>query len=209
MQEFLRHYPYTFELDGEPVTVHIKRMNFQEAQEFYLRVAELEETVYAKQFYRREGVEQETNGNGEYKMSFEDLCQRRIAEMSAEEQTEIRSAEKERIKEQNEFLGECIRRFVVHVEPGLVDIHADGSKHPVTNGDELLEVLGARRDVVLKLYAAIFAENRMTAEQKKIWKSPAGSFTSSKEQKKDQDGQKQRTTVASAENEGSAENVDA
>lgn len=198
-KEFLRHYPYTFELDGEPVTVHIKRMNFEEAQDFYIRVADLEETVLAKQFYRRDGAEQEKDDSGNYKISFDELCQRRIAEMPPKDQEEVRLAEKAQIKEQNEFLAESIKRFIPHVEPGLIDVHPDGSKHPVTNGTELLDILGGRRDDILRLYAAIFVENRLSPRQKKIWKSRAGSSTSLERQETDLPGQKQETTVESAE----------
>jgi len=103
-KEFLRHYPYTFDLDGESVTVHIKRMTFEESQEFSFRSVELEKTVLEQRIYRKEGVEQERDDKGTYKIPFEELCQQRLAEMPPEDRAEIEAAQIARLKEQSEFL---------------------------------------------------------------------------------------------------------
>ena len=206
-KEFLRHYPYTFDLDGEPVTVHIKRMTFEESQEFSFRSAELEKTVLEQRIYRREGVEQERDGKGKYKITFEELCQQRLAEMTPEDRDEIETAQIARLKEQSEFLAESIKRFIIHVEPGLIDVHPDGSKHPVIDGTGLLEIIGGQRDVHLGLYQAIFAENHLNARQKKAWRSLAGFSDSSNGHKKDRRGRKRKTTAGDAETAGSATNA--
>lgn len=205
-KEFLRHYKYTFDLDGEPMTVHIKRMTFEESQDFSLRSTELEKTVLEQRFYRKPGVEQEKNDKGEYKISFEELCQQRLGEMSAEERAEIEAAQNAKLKELSEFMAECVKRFIVHVEPGLIDVYPDGSRHPVTNGEELLEIIGARRDIHNYLYQAIFAENHLSAQQKKTWRSLVGSSLSSTQPKKDRAGRKRKTIARSAGTSGSAGN---
>ncbi len=203
-KEFLRHYPHTFNLDGESVAIHIKRMTFEESQEFFFRSAELEKTVFKERVYRHQGAEQEKDEKGAYKISFEELCQQRLSEMSVEERAEIEAAQTARIKEQAEFMAECMKRYVIHVEPGLVDVHPDGSKHPVTNGEELLEIVGARRELHLQLYQAIFAENHLNAHQKKALQLLATSKPSSIQPKKDRVGRKRKTTAKSAGASGSA-----
>ena len=205
-KEFLRHYKHTFDLDGESVVVHIKRMSFEESQEFSLRSLAFEKTVLEQRIYRRDGVEQEKDVKGNFKISFEELCQQRLAEMPAEECAEIEAAQNAKLKELGEFTAECVRRFIMHVEPALIDVQPDGSKHPVTNGEELLEIIGARRDIHSHLYQAIFAENHMTANQKKTWRSLAGFLPSSKQPKKDRAGRKRKTTARSAATSGSAGN---
>ncbi len=206
-KEFLQHYKHTFDLDDELVIVHIKRMTFGESQEFSLRSAELEKTVLEQRIYRKEGIEQERDGEGKFKINFEELCQQRVAEMPAEERAEIEAAQNAKLKELAEFMAECVKCFIVHVEPGLIDVHPDGSKHPVTNGEELLEIIGARRDIHNHLYQAIFAENHLSAQQKKTWQSLAGSSPSSIQPKKDRVGRKRKTTARSAGTSGSAGNA--
>jgi hypothetical protein len=205
-KEFLRHYKYKFDLDGELVTVHIKRMTFEESQEFSDRSGELEKTVLEERIFRGGGTEQEKDEKGNFKISFGELCQQRLGEMSSAERADIENVQTDRIKQQTEFMVDCIKRFVMHVEPGLIDVYPDGSKHPVTNGEELIEIIGARRDLHLELYQAIFAENHLSAHQKKAWKSLAGSSPSSKPPKKARAGRKQKTTAGSAEISDSAGN---
>ena len=206
-KEFLRHYKYTFDLDGESVVVHIKRMSFEESQEFSLRSVELEKTVLEQRFYRMDGVEQEKDEKGKFKINFEDLCQQRLAEMPPKERAEIETAQNAKLIELGKFTAECVKCFVVHVEPGLIDVHQDGSKHPVTNGEDLLEIIGARRDIHNHLYQAIFAENHLSAHQKKTWRSLAGSSPSSAPPKKDRAGRKRKTTAKSAGTSGSVKDV--
>ena len=206
-KEFLRHYKHTFDFDGESVTVHIKRMSFEESQDFSLRSVAFEKTVLEQRIYRRDGVEQEKDVEGNFKISFEELCQQRLAEMPAEECAEIEAAQNVKLKELAQFMAECMKRFIIHVEPGLIDVQQDGSKHPVTNGEELLEIVGGRRDIHNYLYQAIFAENHLSAHQKKTWRSLVGSSPSSTQPKKDRTGQKRKTTAKSAGTSGSAGNV--
>lgn len=205
-REFLRYYKHTFDLDGEAVTVHIKRMTFEEWQDFSGRSAELEKTMYEQRIYRKEGAEQELDEKGQFKMSFEEVCQRRIAQMSEEERAEIEAAQNAKLKELTEFMADSITQFIIHVEPGLVDIDSDGSKHPVANGAQLLDIIGARTDLHNYLYQAIYAENNFDAQKKIAWRSVAGFSSSSREPKKDQAGRKRKTTAGSAGTSDSAGN---
>lgn len=207
-REYLPYYPYEFELDGERVKIHIKRMSYGEFQEFSATSTRLEKTVLEERVFREpDGPEQAKNEDGSYVIPWEELCQRRLQQMSAEERDEIDQATNARLEEQERFLRECIERYVVHVELGLVDVHPDGSKHPVTDGRGLLAITGGRRALHLELYQAIFAENNLDEREKKVLRSQRGFSTSSNEQKKVQDGRKPETTAGSVETEASAGNV--
>ncbi|KKK48170.1 hypothetical protein LCGC14_3147830, partial [marine sediment metagenome] len=193
--------------DGEQVLIHIKRMDYGEFQEFSARSTDLEKTVLDERIFRElDSHEQAKNEDGAYVIKWEELCRRRLQKMSVKERAEIEDAQTQRLKEQDDFLRECIERFIIHVEPGLVDIHDDGSKHPVIDGKGLIAVTGARRMFHLELYQAVFAENHLDERQKKVLRSQSGSSISSSEHDQVRPGRRRRTTAANAVTEGSAGN---
>lgn len=206
-KEYLPYYVHQFELDGETVTVHIKRMDYGEYQDFSFRSAELEKTVLEERVFRNpEGPEQAKDDDGKFILGWEEICQRRLHEMPAEQREEIEKEQAARLREQDDFLRECIERYITHVEPGLVDVHHDGSKHAVKDGKGLVQITGGRRPVHLLLYQAIFAENHLDERQKKALKLAAGSSTSSAKSKTARRGRTRETTAESAVTSGSASN---
>ena len=206
-REYLPYYVHQFDLDGEQVTTHIKRMDYGEFQEFSARSAALEKTVLDERIFRDlDGHEQAKKKDGTYVIGWDELCQRRLQQMSADERAEIEEAQTKRLKEQDDFLRECIERYIIHVEPGPVDVHPDGSKHPVVDGKGLIAITGGRRTLHLQLYQAIFAENHLDEHQKKELKSQPGSSISSSERAQDRPGPRRETTAANAESVGSATN---
>ena len=206
-KEFLPYYVHRFELDGEPVTIHVKRMSYGEFEEFSAGSTALEKTVLDERIFRDlDGAEQAKKEDGTYAIGWDELCQRRLHQMSADERAEIEEAQTKRLKEQGEFLRECIERYIIHVEPGLVDVDANGSKHPVVDGNGLIAITGARRMLHLELYQAIFAENHLDERQKKVLRSQHGSSISSSESDQARPGPKQETTAPNAGTEDSAKN---
>ena len=206
-REYLPYYVHQFDLDGDPVTVHIKRMDYGEFQEFSARSSALEKTMLDERIFREmDGPEQAKKEDGAYVIGWEELCQRRLQQMSANERTKIEGAQTKRLKEQDDFLRECIERYIVHVEPGPVDVHDDGSKHPVVDGKGLIAITGARRSLHLQLYQAIFAENHLDEHQKKVLRSQLGSSISSSEHDQEPPGPRQGTTAANAATVDSAKN---
>lgn len=206
-REYLPYYVHQFELDGEQVTIHIKRMDYGEFQEFSARSGALEKTVLDERIFRElDGHEQAKKKDGTYVIGWEELCQRRLQQMSADERAEIEEAQSKRQKEQDDFIRECIERYIVHVEPGLVDVHADGTKHPVVDGKGLIAITGGRRTLHVQLYQAIFAENHLDEGQKKVLRSQLGSSISSNEHDQDRPGLRRGTTAANAGTAGSAKN---
>lgn len=209
-KEYLPYYVHKFELDVEQVTIHIKRMEYAEFQEFSARSAALEKTVLDERIFRElDGTEQVKKEDGAYVIGWEELCKRRLHQMSADERKEIEESQTKRQEEQDEFLRECIEKYIVHVEPGLVDVRADGSKHPVADGKGLITITGGRRMLHIQLYQAIFAENHLDERQKKVLRSQLGSSISSSEPAQDRPGPRRGTTAANAGTADSASNGDA
>lgn len=199
-------YPVTLIVDGEEIFLRIKRMNMEEHSEFSLRFAKVGKPTFVRFVSRSSsGPEQDQNDKGEYVISFEQLAENRLAEMSAPRRAEYETAMEADEAEAKKFLAYTLEQFVT-VERGLIEELADGTEKSVSAGLDFLRIFGARRDVLQQILEAVRRENELDADQKKALKSPAASAPSSTGRRRARAGRKRGTTAKNAATAGSAGN---
>ena len=202
------YFPVTLTVDGEEISLRIKRMTMEEHSDFSTRLAKVGVPTYIRFVSRASsGPEQEQNEEGEYLISFEKIAEKRLGEMDAEKRAEYEAAAELDEKQAKEFLAYVAEQFVT-VERGLIEETSEGEKS-VTSGLDFLRIFGARRDVLQQLLEAVRQENELDAEQKKTWRSLIVSSPSSGEQSPDPVGPKPETTAENAATGGSANREDA
>lgn len=202
-------YPVTLQVDGEEIDLRIKRMTFEEHQEFMARMTKFGTPTYQRFVSRGTSEkEQERNAEGHYTIPFEELAKTKIAELSPENRAEYEKAQEEDEAEGKEFLIYAFERFAT-VGKGLIEELPDGSEKSVSTGLDLLRIFGARADVIQNVLDAIWKENMLDASQKKALLSPTGSSPSSAGQDQVQAGPKQKTIASPVVTEDFADNGDA
>lgn len=191
-------YPHDIEIDGELVRFRIKRMTVEEHIEFKQRARKNAEPTYVR-FISREpdGIEQERDENGQFKIPLEKLADQKILALSLERRAEF-EAELEKDEERaREFLKYVFGNFIT-CAGGLIEDLADGTEQTVKDGLDVLRIFGARDDVLGELMAAVRIENELSPEQKKIYKSASDFMGSLSERGRDPHGPKPATIAASA-----------
>lgn len=202
-------YPVTLIVDGEEIFLRIKRMNFEEKDDYSNKFDKLSEPTINRFVSRASsGPEQEQNSKGAYVVPFDKLAEKRLEGMDIETRTKFDAAVKLDMGHMQEFFEESFERYVT-VERGLIEELADGSEKSVTEGLDFFRIYGARIDVLLQVLEKLLVENTMSAEQKKTWKSPIASLPSSTGRRRAQAGRKRGTTAKPAATEDSAGNGDA
>lgn len=201
-------YPVTLTIDGEEIFLRIKRMNMEEHSEFSSRFAKVGTPTFAR-FVSREssGPEQEQNEKGVFKIPFEKIALKRLEGLSPEKRSEYEAAVQADEAEAKGFLSWVCEQFVT-VERGLLEETADGKEKTVTEGLDFLRIFGARRDVIQQALEAVQRENEMDSDQKKTWRSPAGSSRILEERRRARVGRKRRKIAKPAATGDSASKED-
>ena len=161
------YYPVTLTIDGDEVKLRIKRMTDDEFADFSEQHTRVMTPTIAKVTARASaGREQERDGQGHYRLSFESLCIERLETMEQEEREAFMGAVKKDEAEARTFIKYAFETFLT-VESGVTEETADGTQVSVTKGLDFLRLFGARQDVLQHVLLAIRRENTLDASQKK------------------------------------------
>jgi hypothetical protein len=200
-------HPFPLMVDGEEISLRIKRMDVDEYSEFRMRYVKVVTPTAMKYFSRAPtGPEQQQNDKGEYILPFEIIVEKRLEHMTMEKRAEYESSLMADEKEAKSFFCYMFDKFV-KVEKGLIEEQADGTEVSVKEGLDLLRIFGARRDVLQQVFAAVREENEMDADQKKASRSPVVSSRTSTGRRRVRAGKKRGTTAKRVETGDSADNV--
>ena len=166
------YYPVTLTIDGEEIMFRIKRMTAEEFSAFADRSARVATPTIARFTSRADsGPEQERDEHGQYRASFEQLCEDRLSTMAADDRERFLAATQADEDEARVFLKEIFEQFVT-VEKGITEETADGREVSVTSGLDVLRLFGARRDVLTLVMQAVHAENTLDETVKKAMRNP-------------------------------------
>ena len=201
-----KSYPFTIDIDGEPVNFLLKRMNYGECLEFRQRARRSGEPTYLR-FIERDPTsipEMERNEDGEYKIPIADLANDKVGELRGDKRLEFKAALVEDEETAREFVKWIFDKFV-KCAGGLIEEQEDGTDKSVTKGIDIIRIFGAREDVISQIVTAVREENTLSVEQKKILRSASDFLASSPAPEPVPDGTKQETTATSAEQGDSTE----
>lgn len=151
-----------------------------------------------------EGEEQERNANGEPVVPLSVIATRRLAEMTDEQRAKYDKLDAEDEAFARAFLIRAVCEYITVPEGAL---EFDGV--PVLDGKGLLRVFGGRRDVLQQLLVAIYAENSMSAAEKKVQRSLYDLKRSLNRQLLEVAGPKREATADAAASAASVPNEDA
>ena len=192
------YYPVTLTIDGDEVKLRIKRMTDDEFADFSEQHTRVMTPTIAKVTARASaGREQERDGQGHYRLSFESLCMERLETMEQEEREAFMGAVKKDEAEARTFIKYAFETFLT-VESGVTEETADGTQVSVTKGLDFLRLFGARQDVLQHVLLAIRRENTLDASQKKVSPSPSASRAGFRQRPKARVGRRRGTTASSA-----------
>ena len=153
------YYPVTLNIDGEEITLRVKRMTMEEHSEFSTRLAKVGTPTYLRFVSRASsGSEQEKDEKGRYVIPFEKLAEQKLLELSPDKRDEFEEAAAADEAEAKKFLAWVLEQFVT-VAKGLVEELSDGSERSVVEGLDFLRVFGARQDVLHRVLEAVRREN--------------------------------------------------
>ena len=128
------YYPVTLTIDGDEVKLRIKRMTDDEFADFSEQHTRVMTPTIAKVTARASaGREQERDGQGHYRLSFESLCMERLETMEQEEREAFMGAVKKDEAEARTFIKYAFETFLT-VESGVTEETADGTQVSVTKG---------------------------------------------------------------------------
>ena len=192
------YYPVTLTIDSEEIVLRLKRMTYDEFSTFTQGMARVATSTIARFVSRAPtGPEQARDEQGRYRLSFEQLCEERLAAMTPDERARFDEAVQADEREAQTFLRDTFEQFVT-VERGLTEETEDGREVSVTTGLDFLRVFGARRDVLLRVIGALQRENTLDARQKKVSPSPSASRTGSRPPARGRAGRRRATTASPA-----------
>ena len=152
-------YPVTLDVDGDDISLRVKRMTMEEHSEFSARLVKVGTPTYIRFVSRGNSEsEQERNDDGEYVIPFEKIAEQKIREMTPEQRAELEEASAADEANAKEFLAWVLEQFVT-VEKGLIEELSDGSERSVVEGLDFLRIFGARTDVLQSVLGAVRREN--------------------------------------------------
>lgn len=202
-----RYFPYTATIDGDEVRLRLSRLNFDEALAFKDGMEDLLRPVI-EQFVSRQpdGPEQERDEKGDYVVSFEAICEQRRTLMTPDQREALREAERAHEARARVLVKDVFTRFV-DVERGPMIEQEDGKERALASGVDFLDWYAMRdTEVWLPVVMALFLENTLNADQKKVWQLPAASRPSSAGRRGH--GPRRKTTAARVATAGSAATAD-
>lgn len=194
-------YPYPITLDGDEVVLRLKRFTDGDAQAFAPMWRAIMDEVKLRYAVRRADEMERGGEKGEYLLSLNDIADRRIQEMTAEQRTAYRIEEEKAEEEARTLITEAIKRWVT-VERGLSEETADGREQSLTTGEDFLRYYGGRWMLLSQIVANLAAKNAFGDDQKKVSSSPTDSASSSAAPK--DRGRKRKMTAARAGTKASA-----
>jgi hypothetical protein len=171
-------YPATIQLDdpetGElrEVAIRVKRMDLDTFSRWAKDCKRSEDPASNRMLGRKpDGEEQEKDDQGNYKIDAEEVARRRLVEMTDDERKRYDALDAEDEAFSKKFLAESIRQYVTVEDGELSYEDENGEEVTVRTGVQLLKLYGARRDVLAQLIRAIWQENTVSANTKKVWRS--------------------------------------
>lgn len=175
-QKVLSYYPTEIQIDDLEVGIHVARLDLDQIEKFKADYRRLSDPPSNRLiFVRRDTPDEQEHENGEFKFPLAAIAERRLREMTPEQR-----AEYDRLDAEDEAFG---KRFLVESVTGYITVpegqleEEDGT--PITTGRQLLRLYAGRSDVCQQLIIAIWAENTLTASEKKQQKSQFTSRRSS------------------------------
>lgn len=194
------YYPYPIELDGEAVVLRLKRFTDGDAQAFapmWRAILDKPKVRYAV----RRPDEMDRDEKGDYRLSFDEIADRRIAELDAEQRSAYERDDEAAETIARGHIIEAIRRWVT-IEQGLLEELEDGSRKTLTSGEDFLRYYGGRWILLSQIVANLAAKNAFGDDQKKVSSSRVASPSSSPAPKAP--GKTRKMTAARAATKASA-----
>lgn len=196
MLTYTRQFPFEIEIDGETVRGHVRRMTDGEYKDFTTAWNAERRRLAARQFVdRRPGDEGLTDDQVRLK---------READLTVDEITTRRARERFDDQAGAELTTHAITDFVTFAPGQIQDEGDDGKPVDVTTGAQILRCYATRDDVLGRLFAEVFLQNTLSAEQKKRWASRPASARSSSASTTTIPGSGPASTVAPADERGCA-----
>lgn len=221
-------YPHRFAIDpddeqGELQTLplRITRFTVDQGKDFNARRAKVLDPPHERAIFRKsEGDEQAKTmhlvGTGPnardveiFLVSDDEIRRRRIEEMAPEARAVFLAQEADDQADEYDFLVDTLRRYVrvdpsVRVHFEIEDQAGEISRIELKTGEDLLKAFGGHRQQLTRLAAAVWAENNLSALEKKAWRSLSNSTRSSGPPPMGAPGARPDATVAPAGPEASA-----
>lgn len=200
-----KDYPTVIDLDGETVRIRVTRLTVEQASAFNRDLYQSAHPESSALVCRQEsGPEQEkklvTIGTQEipvFVVSDEEIRDRRIAEMSVEDQSEYHDRVREEMDFALKFLKDTLTRYVA-VEPGQI-IEEGPPVVDVTTGAQMLRLYGGRQEILGQLLTAVRTQNTWDEDSKKKWRSLFDSAHSSDARRSAAPGETSGLTAGDAE----------
>ena len=186
---FRRFYPHTFAVDVDPDTnevqtipLQITRMTVDQAKAFGAAWDRVMEPASARAIFRQpDGAEQEKSDRGVFVVADEEVRRRRLQAMTDESRAAFLAQAAADDTAEYHFLVETVRQYV-RVAPGprvLMEPETGGEPFDVSTGEDLVGAFGGHRPQLRKLALAVFCENTLSPQEKKLWRSLSASSPSS------------------------------
>lgn len=172
----LRHFDAVLVVDNpetetmtHEVKVRVKKLTLEEMSDYKRDYQRMSDPPSNRMVFVRkpDGEEQERNEKDEYVIPLEAIAARRLAEMTEEQRKKYDAMDAEDEKFARRFISESITKYVT-VYP---DELTDEDDNPIVTGADLLREFGGNRNVLLQLIVMIWAENTMSAAEKKVRRS--------------------------------------
>ena len=182
---FRRFYPHTFEVDVDPETnavqtipLQIVRMIVDQGKAFNAAWDARMEPPSARSIYRQpEGDEQETSAKGVFVVSDEEVRRRRIQEMTDEPRAAFLAQEHVDASAEYDFCVDTVRQYV-RVAPALrpdgtthrylMELEDGGEPFELRTGEDLVRAFGGSLKQLRQLTRAVFVENILGPQEKKL-----------------------------------------
>lgn len=193
--------------DGVPqlVTMHAARLSPDQYASFEASMKRLNEPTALRLLggRKQDGPEQEKNEAGAFLISDRQITRIRVAELSPEAKATYDAAVQEEETWARKFVRGAVDQYVTFPEGEITG----PSDEAITKGLQLVDLYPGCLDMHRALVMAVYAENTVGPQQKKIWRSLSGSNRSSGEVSPAAVGTTPAPTAAVAVSGVSAENV--
>jgi len=151
------HVIHTVIIDGHAIEVRCARVHGEPLSELMHGFRRMySRPSAALRSYRIAPEERETTPDGAFVISDEEIQRRRLAELTPEQRAEYERYREDEEQHARAFVTKMIEQHV-SVLPGQIEIEdlATGESRDVTTGAELVDLYGARPDVMTALLGAI------------------------------------------------------
>lgn len=156
-----RQYPATVTIDGEPIRLQVKKLTIDEWGRF------VHEFQRFGLIATQETLELEPR-SGEETLTPDEIRAKRYGALAPEQRAARDTEALVETTRGDAFAREAIEQYLT-LEPE--QIFDEDQKTSLTTGADLVVHFGARIDVLRDLLAEIYVQNKLSAQEKKVWSS--------------------------------------